>query len=172
MIKKIRIAILLIAALIAMGFLLPEPKTIPVEGASSKDWNPETFWFYPWGSSVVHKGIDIFGRKGTPVIAPTNLWVLYAGEISKGGNVVLALGPKWRLHYFAHLDTVSVKAGQGLGSGEAIARLGDTGNALGKPPHLHYSIVTLIPYLWRVDDAIQGYKKMFYLDPGAYLLRD
>lgn len=46
-----------------------------------------------------------------------------------------------------------------------------TGNAKGKPPHLHYSIITLFPYLWRVDRSEQGWKKMFYLNPIAYLAK-
>jgi len=38
-----------------------------------------------------------------------------------------------------------------------IGSVGDSGNAKGKPPHLHYSIVTLIPYLWRYDgESKQG----------------
>jgi ABC-type polysaccharide/polyol phosphate export permease len=34
---------------------------------------------------------------------------------------------------------------------------------------LHYSIVTIFPYVWRIDSDRQGWKKMFYLNPIAYL---
>jgi hypothetical protein len=47
--------------------------------------------------------------------------------------------------------------------------VGDSGNAKGKPTHLHYSIVTLVPHPWRIDGSPQGWKKMFYLDPTRYL---
>jgi murein DD-endopeptidase MepM/ murein hydrolase activator NlpD len=52
---------------------------------------------------------------------------------------------------------------------EALGIVGTTGNAKGKPPHLHYAIVTLIPYPWRIDSKPQGWKKMFYLNPIDYL---
>ena len=47
--------------------------------------------------------------------------------------------------------------------------MGTSGNAAGKPPHLHYSIVTLVPYVFRIDAAPQGWMKMFYLNPIDYL---
>lgn len=163
--KKILLSFLLI---ILAGFLIPEPKIIPVESATDKDWNKNIFWFYPWGSSIVHKGIDIFGKKGTPVISSTHILILYTGNIKKGGNVILGLGPKWRLHYFAHLEDISVSVGDLKVAGEKIGSLGDTGNALNKPAHLHFSIVTLLPYFWKIDSDIQGAKKAIYLNPDEY----
>lgn len=145
--------------------LLPEFAQIPVEGASAKDWNSKSFWFEPWGKSGVHKGIDIFGKKGTPILSSTYGIVVFKGNLSLGGKVVVALGPKWRLHYYAHLDSDDVFIGQPLSVGTKIGALGDSGNAKGKPPHLHYSILTLVPYLWRMDSSTQGWKKMFFLDP-------
>jgi len=164
--KYLSISILVV---FVTGFLIPESKTIPVQGATSSDWNKDTFWYEPWGSSGVHKGIDIFAKNDTPVIATTNLMILYKGKISKGGNIVVALGPKWRVHYFAHLSSIDQKAGVFVKVGDSLARVGDTGNAKGKQPHLHYSIVSLLPYVWRIDNSTQGYKKMFYLNPIEYL---
>jgi len=48
---------------------------------------------------------------------------------------------------------------------EIIGSVGTSGNAKGNPAHSHYSIVTLIPYLWRIDNDRQGWKKLFYLNP-------
>ena len=153
------------------GYLVPESRVIPVQGASKKDWHPDTFWYEPWGASGVHKGMDIFAARGTPILATTNMVALYRGKLSLGGNVILALGPKWRLHYFAHLAEIKSDAGFLLAKGEAIGTVGDTGDAQGTPPHLHYSIASLVPMPWRMDGATQGHKKAFYLNPVEYLER-
>jgi murein DD-endopeptidase MepM/ murein hydrolase activator NlpD len=95
--------------------------------------------------------------------------ILYRGTLGKGGNVIVGLGPKWRIHYYAHLDDVDRDAGIFLGAGDGIGTVGDTGNAQGKPPHLHYSIVSLLPRPWAIDGATQGYKKAFFINPISYL---
>lgn len=157
----------LLGILIASGVLLilPEWPKVPVAGATAGDWNPATFWHAPWGVSGVHKGIDIFGAKATPVLAPTYGVVLFRGEIAIGGKVVAMLGPKLRVHYFAHLDSIQVQPGSVVRTGDVLGGVGDTGNAQGKPPHLHYTVVTILPYPWRIDRSTQGWKKMFFLNP-------
>lgn len=168
--KIVKKLIIVFFAFILVGFLIPERVKIPVVGAGAQDWNHDTFWYEPWGKSGVHKGIDIFGKIGTGVTSTTDGIVLYAGQIKYGGNVVIVLGPKWRFHYFAHLQTTGTSMLSFVSSGEQIGTLGDSGNAKGKPPHLHYSIVRLIPVLWKIDSSTQGYKKMFFINPSSYLL--
>ena len=53
--------------------------------------------------------------------------------------------------------------------GEIIGKVGCTGNAVGKPAHLHYTIETYIPYFWRWDSDFLGWQKMFYLNPIDYM---
>lgn len=149
--------------------MLPEWPQVPVTGATASDWNPAAFWHEPWGPSGVHKGIDIFAAKGVPVVAPTYGMVMFRGEIALGGRVVVLLGPKLRLHYFAHLDTLHVYPGYLMRTGQTLGSVGDTGNAKGKPAHLHYAVVTLVPYPWRADQTTQGWKKMFFLNPFEVL---
>ena len=167
--KKILISFLII---LVIGFLIPEKLIIPIKGASSSDWNHNTFWYEPWGKSGVHKGIDIFGTKGQELISSSKGIVVYTGKFALGGNVVVVLGPKWRFHYYAHLDSISTDSFSLVSAGEKIGLVGDTGNAKGKPPHLHYSIVTPFPYFWRADLSTQGWKKMFFLNPGGKLIGD
>jgi murein DD-endopeptidase MepM/ murein hydrolase activator NlpD len=165
-----RVAIVLFIVFIA-GFLVPENLLIPVDTATYNDWNKQSYWSEPWGKSGVHKGIDIFADKGKALVSATPAIILYAGELARGGKVVLSLGPKWHLHYYAHLEYLAVKRWQRVKAGEQIGLVGDSGNAKGKPPHVHYSIVTLVPYIWRIDTSTQGWKKMFYLDPSELLMR-
>ncbi len=107
MTMKKRYGFILLLLLIFAGALIPETPQVPVHQASAKDWHKDSFWYYPWGTSGVHKGIDIFAARGTQVQAPTPMLRLYQGEWRLGGKVVLALGPGWKLHYFAHLDSWS-----------------------------------------------------------------
>lgn len=156
--------------LIAIGYILPEKLVIPVKGAKTTDWNHQTFWYEPWGKSGVHKGIDIFAKKETPALSATDGVVIYYGKFGIGGNVIAVLGPKWKIHYYAHLASTNVSIGQLVSTSQRIGAVGDSGNAKGKPPHLHYSVVTLLPYFWRWDNSTQGWKKMFYINPSDMLL--
>ncbi|WP_458629238.1 M23 family metallopeptidase [Winogradskyella sp. PC D3.3] len=164
--KKIVISILTI---LIIGFLIPQHLKMPVKGATKSDYNSNSFWFYPWGKSVTHKGVDIFAKKGTEINSATSGFVLYSGEISKGGKIVLVLGPKWRLHYYAHLNALKTASFSFVNHNSIIGTVGTTGNASGKSPHLHYSILTIVPYVWKIDSDKQGWKKMFYLNPIEYL---
>ena len=145
---------------------------IPVEQASKQDWNHQTFWHEPWGASKVHKGIDIFAPTRRNVVAASYGVVIYKTNLKLGGNVIAVLGPKWRIHYYAHLDQTKVTIGSFLNGGEIIGTVGNTGNAKGKPPHLHYSLITLLPYLTRWDSSTQGWLKIFFLNPSERLLRN
>ncbi|MDK2594055.1 M23 family metallopeptidase [Pseudoalteromonas obscura] len=168
--KLLKYVFLTLLVAIVISGLLPQSLHIPVRGATVNDWNQSTFWYEPWGTSGVHKGIDIFGKKGTYVLSASSGVVLFAGQVNKGGKVVAVLGPKWRIHYYAHLQSYSTYQGQWLSSGESIGTLGDTGNAKDKPAHVHYSILSLIPLPWHATLETQGWKKMFYLDPGKALM--
>jgi murein DD-endopeptidase MepM/ murein hydrolase activator NlpD len=165
--RKWIIGSLLLLLLVPMAF--GRKTQIPVAGASVQSWNEKTFWYEPWGISGVHKGIDIFADKGVIAKAPVSGLILFAGEIALGGKVVLLLGGSWRLHYLAHLDRIDVSILEPVGQGSTIGLVGDTGNAKGKPPHVHYSIVTLIPYPHLFDRSTQGWKKIIYLNPDEIL---
>ncbi len=167
--KKRNFISLFILATFVIGLLIPQNLQMPVLGATMADFNPKSFWYYPWGKSITHKGVDIFAKKGTEIKSSTIGLVLFAGEISMGGKFILILGPKWRLHYYAHLDQSKISPLSFVGKKTVIATVGTSGNAVGKAPHLHYSIYTLIPYVWKKDSDRQGWKKMFYLNPIEYL---
>lgn len=167
--KSIKIVMLGIVIIAIVGFVVPQDLRMPVAGANANSYNHETFWYEGWGSSVVHKGVDIFAKRGTPIHSSTLGIVVAASEGGKGGKYVVILGPKWRLHYYAHLDEITTKPFALVSHNTVIGTVGNTGNAATTPAHLHYSIATLVPYPWRIDDAPVGWQKMFYLNPIEYL---
>lgn len=158
-----------LSTILLFGFLIPQRLAMPVQNAVKADYNSQSFWYYPWGKSITHKGVDIFAQRGANVKSSTLGITLFAGTIKYGGNFVLILGPKWRLHYYAHLKDIKTSEFSLVNHQTIIGTVGTSGNAIGKSPHLHYSIVTLFPYLWRIDSDKQGWKKMFYLNPINYL---
>lgn len=117
----------------------------------------------------MHKGVDVFAKRGTSIYSSTCGIVLATAERGKGGKFVVVLGPKWRLHYYAHLDEIRTSPLSFVTQDTEIGTVGNTGNANTTPAHLHYGIGTLIPYLWRIDNAPLGWQKMFYLNPIDYL---
>jgi peptidoglycan LD-endopeptidase LytH len=167
--RKIYKILLLLFVFVLTGFLMPQHFSMPVHGADRNSYQQNSFWFYPWGKSVTHKGVDIFAETGTAIHPSTPGWVIYSGVNSIGGNVVMILGPKWRLHYYAHLKEINTSQFSFVSNKDIIGTVGTSGNAKGKAPHLHYTIKTLVPYVWRIDKGPHGSRKMFYLNPIEYL---
>lgn len=163
--KFIKLFIIGSLALFLIGLLIPESIRMPVKGASKSDYNQESFWYHPWGKSITHKGVDIFAKKGTAVVSATPGLVLSTGKLGVGGNIVVVLGPKWRFHYYAHLDEIKTKSFSTVSANEVIGTVGNTGNARNTPSHLHYTIATPLPHFWLADTSPQGWVKMFYLNP-------
>lgn len=99
----------------------------------------------------LHHAIDIMCAVGSRVVACDDghaevIWT-YKGEhrpgvgtSPKGGNYVRIIH-SWGVSYYAHLDQPSpIKPGQDVKAGELLGYAGDSGNALGGCPHLHYSM--------------------------------
>ncbi len=170
--RWLKITALVLLAITLAGLLLPERLVIPVAGAGPSDWNHATYWYYPWGASGTHKGIDIFAGEAAAVNSASPGVVVFRGELGCGCKVVVALGPKWRFHYYAHLSRIDARLGDWVSRGEVLGSVGATGNAAGKPAHLHYSIFTPIPYPWHYRPGPQGYLRPFFLKPHEELLED
>jgi peptidoglycan LD-endopeptidase LytH len=154
---------------VILASITPENVVIPVQYASAKDWNHDSYWFAPWGKSGVHKGIDIFARKKTPVLSASIGLVMFTGYIERGGNVVAILSPKGRIHYYAHLEAIKTHPLTLVNQRSLIGRVGNSGNATGKAPHLHYSVLRLIPNPADITLEKQGWKRMFYINPNLLL---
>jgi murein DD-endopeptidase MepM/ murein hydrolase activator NlpD len=86
-----------------------------------------------------HLGVDIAATTGTPVRAPADGVVRFAGPKPGGyGHVVEVVHGHGFVTRFAHLSTVLVHRGQHIHRGDVLAEVGSTGLTTG--PHLHYEV--------------------------------
>lgn len=89
-----------------------------------------------WGRS--HNGIDMAGPVGTPIVAPAEGVVIFAGWQSGYGNVVKVRHAHNMETVYGHLSKIRVKVGQRLSRADRIGDMGNTGRSTG--PHLHYEV--------------------------------
>ncbi|MGK7874147.1 MAG: peptidoglycan DD-metalloendopeptidase family protein [Xenococcaceae cyanobacterium] len=90
-----------------------------------------------WGR--MHKGVDIAGPIGTPIISAAPGEVVSAGWNSGGyGNLVKVKHPDGSLTLYAHNSRILVRRGQRVDQGQQIAEMGSTGYSTG--PHLHFEV--------------------------------
>ncbi len=118
----------------------PSYSYFPVSGKGNRDvWS---FFGDPRdGGRRTHKGIDIFARRGTPVVALTDGWIRRVRDQGLGGKQVwLSDTLRKQSLYYAHLDSQLVKEGVWVKAGDTLGLVGNTGNARFTPPHLHFSI--------------------------------
>lgn len=94
---------------------------------------------YGWRWGRMHKGIDIAGPIGTPIVAAAAGVVTYAQWNSGGyGNLVEIEHPDGSLTLYAHNNRILVNEGQKVNRGQQVAEMGSTGYSTG--PHLHFEI--------------------------------
>ena len=128
--------------------------SFPVLGGKNHDIGG--FWGDPRSGRRKHKGVDIFAKKGTPVLATGPGTVSRVRTGGLGGKTVWVRDDKFgHQQYFAHLDEQLVTPGQSVTTGDTLGTVGNTGNALKTPPHLHYGIykssgpVDPLPFLYK-----------------------
>ncbi|WP_024890966.1 M23 family metallopeptidase [Luteimonas huabeiensis] len=94
------------------------------------------------GRDRTHEGVDIFAPRGTEVLSATPGIVASIRETGLGGRQVWVIGPARQRHYYAHLDDWAPDLAEGdvVLTGDVLGYVGDTGNARGTPPHLHYGV--------------------------------
>ena len=121
---------------------MPPAATVPVPVQGVQARRIADTWGGARSGGRRHEGTDIFAPRGTPVTSATRGIVMRIGEGGIGGRVVWVLGPGGERHYYAHLDdwAPGLRRYQVVRSGDPLGVVGDTGNARGTPPHLHYGI--------------------------------
>ena len=126
------------------------------------------------GRRAFHTGVDLAGRRGTPVVATADGIVTHAYYDRRLGNVIVIehdvtgtdknTGREYRREgiyrtEYGHLYKMLVKKGVWVARTDTIGTMGSTGRSTG--PHLHYAV--------RHQDRSRGAYKG-YVDPREFLL--
>lgn len=113
---------------------------MPVEGVLVRQ--VADTWGAPRPGGRAHEGQDIFAERGTPIYSATRGYAVSIGEGGLGGKKIFVVGAAGRRYYYAHLDAFSetLKPGDYVTPETVIGYVGDTGNAKGTPPHLHFGV--------------------------------
>jgi murein DD-endopeptidase MepM/ murein hydrolase activator NlpD len=111
----------------------------PVAGLAnwSDDW-----WLPRFGPGWrLHQGLDIFAAYGTPVRAPVDGRVRVTNS-GIGGLAVYVIQANRTYWYMCHLSGLGdgIVEGATVTTGQVVGYVGDTGNAKGGAPHLHFEI--------------------------------
>jgi murein DD-endopeptidase MepM/ murein hydrolase activator NlpD len=94
---------------------------------------------YGWRWGRMHKGIDIAGPIGTPIVAAADGIVTYAQWNDGGyGYLVEITHADGTETVYAHNSRILVQKGQRVAQGDQISEMGSTGFSTG--PHLHFEI--------------------------------
>jgi len=106
------------------------------------------------GAEQFHRGVDIAVQTGTEVLAAMDGTVTTAAYDSHYGNYIVIEDDKGYCTKYAHMDTLSVSAGQSVKHGDTIGTTGNTGSSTGS--HLHIECLYNGEY----------YNPLFYFEAG------
>ncbi|MCB0361885.1 MAG: M23 family metallopeptidase [Bdellovibrionales bacterium] len=129
------------------SYLSPAPRNFGDENFFSKvfvlEWPVDrvilTQKFRP-SSNPSHQGLDLGGKRDTPIKAAHSGIVVYAGKGFNGYGkmIIIEYSEQWATLY-AHLNSFKVKTGEWVTSGQRIGNMGRTGRASGV--HLHFELI-------------------------------
>ncbi|WP_114789980.1 M23 family metallopeptidase [Niabella yanshanensis] len=127
------------------------------------------------GGARLHEGIDIFAPRGTPIAAVADGRIGFAGDRGLGGKQVWLRENLAGFNvYYAHLDSFIVNSGDAVKRGDTLGFVGNTGNAAGGAPHLHFGIYGndgAVDPLAFIKELPVPADRAFTIDPQAKLSR-
>jgi murein DD-endopeptidase MepM/ murein hydrolase activator NlpD len=115
------------------------PSIVPIKSqdywlASGFGWRRSPFT----GLKEFHNGLDLCGRKGTPIVAPADGVVYRRGRHRYLGKYIRVNHGRGVTTTYGHLAGYNVEKGQRVKRGDVIAYMGNSGRSTGT--HLHYSV--------------------------------
>ena len=149
-------------------------RRFPLPAAARYSYSAQSF------SAPRHPGVDIFAPQGTPVLA-VEAGRAYARIEPKGGRVAYLESSSGWTYFYGHLAKWELPLlrvnGVMVTPGEALGKVGNSGNAQGTSPHLHFqarsgsTIVNPYRALREVDPAqARGPSSSHNLKAGLALL--
>jgi hypothetical protein len=112
----------------------------PVAGLAwwQDDWHAYRCCPYPH----LHQGLDLFAPRGTPVVASADGVVTLKAYGAVSGMAVEIRDLAGTEYFYAHLSGFAsgIQAGTRVREGQVLGYVGDTGNARGTSPHLHFEV--------------------------------
>lgn len=152
------------------------PSLIPLRGEDFVLTSPFGSRRSPFTKALdFHSGVDLAAPFGSPVHAPADGVVAYAGRYPlkqsvtwwRYGNLVVLRHGDHFITLYGHCSEILVRRGQRVEQGEVIAKVGSTG--LSTNPHLHYEVrrrdadgefrpvdprIYILDHRWRDDERI------------------
>lgn len=113
---------------------------MPVEGVRVRD--VADTWGAARSEGRSHEGTDIFAPAGTPVRSATEGFVYRIESLSRGGHSVTVVGGGGRRYFYTHFSAFAddLREGQFVTPETVLGYVGNSGNAAGTPPHLHFGV--------------------------------
>ena len=99
-------------------------------------------WLFARPGGRYHEGIDLFAAYGSPVVAVADGSLFRVGYNGLGGWRLWLRDAAGTTFYYAHLSSFApaAKEGASVARGTVIGFVGDSGDARGTSPHVHFEI--------------------------------